>query len=114
MHRPYLLINQPVNRLFESQPAADSDKAVRGGKGSLGTIDDPPEASMEADADAARLLSRALVVNRVGNTVDWEETLVRLGMHTPLQVDLDSTKRKRRQKMKKHKYVSVLLVSDAN
>jgi len=90
-------------------------------------LDDPPEATPEADADAARLLNRALVVNKLGGTVSWEETLARLGVieermsladmgmgagdvvHVNLSVMdgfnayMDSTRRKRRKKMKKHK-----------
>jgi len=90
-------------------------------------LEDPPEATPEADADAARLLNRALVVNRLGGAVSWEETLTGLGIveervslaemgmgvHGVLDVDasmangfdayMDSTKRKRRKKMKKHK-----------
>ena len=90
-------------------------------------LEDPPEATPEADADAARLLNRALVVNRLGGTVSWEETLAKLGVteermslaemgmgaHDVVGMDasmvsgfnayMDSTKRKRRKKMKKHK-----------
>jgi hypothetical protein len=63
------------------------------------------EPSMEADAHTARELSHALVVNRVGAAVDFDAVLRRLGLETgtDLQVYLDSTKRKRRSKMKKHK-----------
>jgi hypothetical protein len=90
-------------------------------------LEDPPEATPEADADAARLLNRALVVNRLGGAVLWEETLAKLGVveermslaemgmgaHGVVDVDvsmmggfnayMDSTKRKRKKKMKKHK-----------
>lgn len=88
-------------------------------------MEDPPEATPEADADAARLLNRALVVNRLGGTASWEDTLARLGiaeermslaemgMEARNVVDMsttsgfgaymDSTKRKRKKKMKKHK-----------
>jgi len=90
-------------------------------------LEDPPEATPEADADAARLLNRALVVNRLGGTVSWEETLAKLGvveermslaemgmgardvvgmdvsMMDAFDAYMDSTKRKRRKKMKKHK-----------
>ena len=90
-------------------------------------LEEPPEATPEADADAARLLNRALVVNRLGGTVSWEETLTKLGVvnerlnlvemgmgaHDVMDMDasmvdgfdayMDSTKRKRRKKMKKHK-----------
>ena len=82
----------------------------------LGTIDDPPEASPESDADAARQLARALVANRVGAALTWEATLKRLGLDVAAEHEeevcqaqaefdmyMDSTKRKRRRKMKKHK-----------
>ena len=90
-------------------------------------LEDPPEATPEADADAARLLNRALVVNRLGGAASWEETLTKLGFvedrmglteigigaQDVVDVDgsimdgfdayMDSTKRKKRKKMKKHK-----------
>ena len=90
-------------------------------------LEDPPEATPEADADAARLLNRALVVNKLGGVVSWEETLARLGvveerlslaemgmgkgdvmdvdvsMMNGFDAYMDSTRRKRRKKMKKHK-----------
>ena len=89
-------------------------------------LEDPPEATPDEDADAARLLNRALVVNRLGGAVSWEETLAKLGVveermnlaememgaYDVADVDvsmdgfdayMDSTKRKRRKKMKKHK-----------
>ena len=82
------------------------------------TIDDPPEASPESDADAARQLARAMVVNKVGAALSWEQTLRRLGLdesagrreevslaQAEFDALMDSTKRKRRKKMKKHKYV---------
>jgi hypothetical protein len=87
----------------------------------LGTLDDPTEATPEADAEAARQLARALVINRVGAAITWEETLRKLGMDVDgdltgprdsiskelEEVLLDSTRRKRRKKMKKHKSVFV-------
>lgn len=103
-------------KIFESQPEAGT-VAAGPPNTTLGTIDDPPEASPEADADTARQLSRALVVNRVGNSVDWEAALQRLGLDvqdSAFMMDigdsgiaLDSTKRKRRKKMKKHKYAEL-------
>ncbi|KAH8117317.1 hypothetical protein DFH11DRAFT_1574370 [Phellopilus nigrolimitatus] len=112
LHRPCLLLNQPTSALFESVPPLPSTPSTFAAPpASLGTIDDPPVASPEADAEAARQLSRTLVMNRVGNTVDWEGALARLGLHevkeptppVPLGISMDSTKRKRRKKMKKHK-----------
>ena len=81
---------------------------------------------MDADADAAaaRQLSRALVMTHAGASVAWEDTLRRLGLDLEKDADriqtraqmnreweevmMDSTKRKRRKKMKKHKYVPSL------
>lgn len=75
-----------------------------------------PESSPEADADAARQLARALVVNRVGSSLAWEDALRKLGLddtagraeevnvaRAEYEAQMDSTKRKRRRKMKKHK-----------
>ncbi|THH16485.1 hypothetical protein EW146_g4162 [Bondarzewia mesenterica] len=109
LHRP-LFLHSPSSTLFDSYPAftlgTNTDEAATA---ELGTIDDPPEASPEADAEAARQLARALVINRVGSLISWDETMRRLGVQVE-QMDLsgheilmDSTKRKRRKKMKKHK-----------
>lgn len=87
-----------------------------------GSLEDPPEASPESDADAARQLARAMVVNRVSAALSWEQTLQKLGLDEAQgraeEVDaaqaefdayMDSTKRKRRKKMKKHKCVYMFL-----
>ncbi|THH11856.1 hypothetical protein EW145_g402 [Phellinidium pouzarii] len=111
LHRPCLLLSQPTSTLFESATPSSSAHASGAIPTPLGTIDDPPMASPEADADAARRLSRSLVMNRVQNLVNWEETMGRLGLHeikeplpeVPSEINMDSTKRKRRKKMKKHK-----------
>ena len=107
-------------------PAASHHQSLLKQLGGI-NLEDPPEATPEADADAARLLNRALVVNRLGGTVSWEETLAKLGvveerassaemgmgardvvnvdvsMMNAFDAYMDSTKRKRRSKMKKHK-----------
>lgn len=103
-------------------PAASRLQSLLNQLGGI-NLEDPPEATPETDADAARLLNRALVVNRLGGAVSWEETLAKLGVveermglaemgaHGVVDVDMvdgfdaymDSTKRKRRKKMKKHK-----------
>jgi hypothetical protein len=86
------------------------------------TLDEPPESSFETDADAARQLGHALVMNRVGGIVSWQNTLAKLGLGGEtaegsaanaketaqewVTIYADSTKRKKRKKMKKHKYVS--------
>lgn len=123
LHRPLLLHAQPASAIFESHPQpvgmfgapTSEDKAPV----SLGTLDDPPEASADADADAARLLARALVMNRVGATISWENTLEKLGLEGNSEAGraqmakewarewdtlyADSVKRKKKKKMKKHK-----------
>ena len=135
-HRPLLLLSQPSSSIFESwpdlelsnnpDPATFHHQSLLNQLGGI-NLEDPPEATQEADADAARLLNRALVVNRLGGTVSWEDTLAKLGVveermsltemgmgvHDVVGMDastmrgfdayMDSTKRKRRSKMKKHK-----------
>ena len=126
LHRP-LFLNTPPTALFDPTPAASLTGAPRfpasdadadaDARAELAALDDPPEASLEADADAARQLARALVINSVGAAIAWDDTLRRLGIPT-VQISLDpaaaaahiradSTKRKRRKKMKKHKCVSL-------
>lgn len=118
LHRPFLLLNQPTSALFTSAPGIVEGSDIESpfistASNPIATIDNPPVATAEADADAARQLSRALVMNRVGNLVNWQETLARLGVHevddavsaAMQEVNMDSTKRKRRKKMKKHKSV---------
>ncbi|KDQ60921.1 hypothetical protein JAAARDRAFT_31918 [Jaapia argillacea MUCL 33604] len=113
LHRPLLLLSLPASSVFESQPTF-TPSLEESPPAKMESLEDPPEASPEADADAARQLARALVMNRVGSTVSWESTLQRLGMDvaqgrttpvdlSPLQVYMDSVKRKRRKKMNKHK-----------
>jgi len=73
---------------------------------------------VDADGEAARQLTRALSMTRIGATVAWESTLQRLGVDVEAAANdlrttewnqewedilADSTKRKRRRKMKKHK-----------
>lgn len=126
LHRPLLLHAQPPSAIFESpeQPLdlfapSSSASKVSQTPVHLTTLDDPPEASPEADADAARQLARALVMNRVGGTVSWEGTLTKLGLDGNTEegraqlakewarewdtIYADSVKRKRKKKMKKHK-----------
>lgn len=73
----------------------------------------------DEDAEAMRQLHHAITVTRAGATVDWEKTLKMLGIDVSQEservspqeqrdreweeVMMDSTKRKRRKKMKKHK-----------
>jgi len=134
-HKPLLLLSQPSSSIFGSWPElqlsnnpdleASHHQSLLNHLGGI-NLEDPPEATPEEDADTARLLNRALVVNRLGGTVSWEETLAKLGVveertglsemgmgahdvvDMGMQTDgfnvyMDSTKRKRRKKMKKHK-----------
>ncbi|KAL4077315.1 hypothetical protein V8B97DRAFT_2004188 [Scleroderma yunnanense] len=124
LHRPLLLLSQPTSTIFESIDSSvplfptrlDQANAQ---SASFVTIDDPPESSQEADVDAARQLAHTLVVNRVGATISWQDTLSRLGLAQEgaitdpalikqaaqkwVNVYADSTRRKKRKKMKKHK-----------
>jgi len=68
----------------------------------------------EREAEAARWLTRSLFVHRVGGAMAWAEQLKAWGdAHAnevvqaveEMGVRVDSTKRKRRKKMSKHKYV---------
>lgn len=128
LHRPLLLISQPTDSLFERIPAGPLDfvggnpfVAPPPPQVDTSSFDEAPEASPEADADAARLLSRGLVVNRLGSAVNWEDTMAKLGLDMnearvgeqealmgAFDAYMDSTKRKRKKKMKKHKYVLTL------
>lgn len=124
LYRPLLLLNQPSSTLFDSVspsalPFSTPADSVNTRPTSFTTIDDPPESSTEADADAARQLAHALVANRVGATMAWQQSVSRLGLSQESFVgDLisakelaqewvgiyaDSTRRKKRKKMKKHK-----------
>jgi Mitochondrial domain of unknown function (DUF1713) len=120
LHRP-LVLSQPPTALFDTPPTLAlgpaPPRASTPGAASQATLDDPPETTPEADADTARLLARTQAMNAVGSAVSWEATLRRLGLKPSeedvaalegLAVELDSTKRKRRKKMKKHKYVNLV------
>jgi hypothetical protein len=119
LHRPLLNIGQPGSSVFDiSSPTLLLPQEASAETGHAATIDNPPEASPESDADAARQLARAMVVNKLGAALAWEQTLQRLGLdeakgrreevnlaQAEFDALMDSTKRKRRKKMKKHKYV---------
>lgn len=82
-------------------------------------LDGNADPFIDADAEAARQLTRALTMSKAGATVSWEDTLKKLGLDVSKDADrvnlreqferewedvmMDSTKRKRRKKMKKHK-----------
>ncbi|KAG8746908.1 hypothetical protein FRC10_003079 [Ceratobasidium sp. 414] len=107
LDRPMLLLSQPTSRLFEAAfPAPRAQETDQDGVGET-----------DADADAARALSHALVMSRVRGAVDWKAALEKLGVGAnaadvqeearvegDLAVLMDSVKRKRRKKITKHKY----------
>lgn len=117
LHRPLLTISQPTTMLFDNPPIPFSPTFLSQGRSaSYADFDDPPESSPESDADASRQLARAVVVNRVAPAMAWEDTMKRLGLDVAegraeevsaakaeFDVYMDSTKRKRKRKMKKHK-----------
>ncbi|KZT57035.1 hypothetical protein CALCODRAFT_496699 [Calocera cornea HHB12733] len=87
LDRPLLSVAVPA-----SPPAAQSE-----------------EVDKEAEADAARLLARALVMTKLGAEKDWDDVVAQLEGRVNEYVfdevvNMDSTKRKRRKKMTKHKY----------
>ncbi|KAH9945862.1 uncharacterized protein BXZ73DRAFT_95382 [Epithele typhae] len=114
--RPLLALGQPPAALFEAHASPFPPPApTPPGLDSFAATVSLTQA--EADAEAARQLARALVVQRVGASLDWDAALGRLGLDVDaagraaevheaeeaFQVYMDSTKRKRRKKMKKHK-----------
>ena len=121
LHRPLLLISHPSS-IFRPVPPNhsifDPLQSPTAQQNPLG-FDPASEPSVDADAEAARQLTRALTMNKAGATVSWEETLKYLGLDVTQEADrinlqqqfdkdwqevmMDSTKRKRRKKMKKHK-----------
>jgi hypothetical protein len=120
LHRPLLNLAQPGTSVFDAAPAsfAPPTWAAPAPEPPVPASDYLPDTTAEADADAARQLARAIVMNRVGATVSFDAALRHLGLDlsegraraeevdlSDLVMHLDSTKRKRRKKMKKHKYV---------
>jgi len=134
-HRPLLLISQPSSLfralpsnlpLFNPLPPSEADihkgvmHAISGfGEPKFGATASSDTYFADADAEAARHLTRALTMTKAAATVSWEGTLKTLGLDVSKEVEradlqrqfdkdwedvmLDSTKRKRRKKMKKHK-----------
>ncbi|KAF8912085.1 hypothetical protein CPB84DRAFT_752545 [Gymnopilus junonius] len=123
LHRPLLLISQPPSIFREvppnhplfSQLKPETEQSTQQKYG----LDGPTDPFLDADAEAARQLTRALTMTKAGSTLAWENTLKHLGLDVSKDADrvnlqqqfdkewqevlLDSTKRKRRKKMKKHK-----------
>jgi len=120
LHRPLLLISQPTSIFRPIPPNHSIFEAVQPSSAQNPFVFDPlSEPLVDADAEAARQLTRALTMNKAGATVSWEDTLKHLGLDLAQDADrvnlqqqfdkdwqdvmMDSTKRKRRKKMKKHK-----------
>jgi len=123
LHRPLLLISQPSsifrpvppNHSIFSQLKPESEQSIQQKYG----LEVPTDPFIDADAEAARQLTRALTMSKAGSTLSWESTMKRLGIDVAKDADrvnlqhqfdkeweevlMDSTKRKRRKKMKKHK-----------
>ncbi|KDR73631.1 hypothetical protein GALMADRAFT_251390 [Galerina marginata CBS 339.88] len=123
LHRPLLLISQPSsmfrpvppNHSIFSQLKPESEQSTQQKYG----LDIPTDPFIDADAEAARQLTRALTMTKTGSTLSWESTMKHLGIDVSKDADrvnlqqqfdkewedvmMDSTKRKRRKKMKKHK-----------
>ena len=122
--RPLFLLSQPTSALFTPAPPNWDPVPVPARAKTPSRVwyshnahfdapqllEDPPEATPETDAEAARLLGRSLVLSRVGAWADWERVLAQMGDEAS-GVALDSTKRKKRKKMKKHKLVKRKRVS---
>lgn len=133
LHRPLLLLSNPstileappANSTFGPSPSVDLaseaaavDKAPSAQR-SIWLLDESPEATLDADAAAARQLARALTMTHAGAAVAWEDTMRRLGLDVTKEVErvemqeqmerewedvmMESTKRKRKKKMRKHK-----------
>jgi hypothetical protein len=116
LHRP-LHLHQPSSSLFqraETLALGPTPEPVPEATAKPLLLDDPPETTPEADADAARQLARALALQHIGAAASWDETLRRIGIDPTQGLEdpppsfnilLDSVKRKRKSKMKKHKFV---------
>jgi len=129
LHRPLLLISQPPS-LFRSVPSSHSPFSPSLSEAEIHKyvtqyLSEEPSGLpsepyvIDADAEVARQLTRALTMSKASATVSWEDTLKSLGLDVSKEADritlkqqfekdwedvlMDSTKRKRRRKMKKHK-----------
>jgi hypothetical protein len=129
LHRPLLLISQPPS-LFRSVPSSHSPFSPPLSEAEIHKyvthyLSEEPSGLpsepfvIDADAEVARQLTRALTMSKASATVSWEDTLKSLGLDVSKEADritlkqqfeqdwedvlMDSTKRKRRKKMKKHK-----------
>ncbi|KAF9014077.1 hypothetical protein BDQ17DRAFT_1342024 [Cyathus striatus] len=127
LHRPLLLIHHPPS-ILDSTPAdaplitsgtLESRQQQQQQQQQTSPFDDILDGSVDADAEAARQLTRALTMNSAGAAMAWEGTLRRLGLDPDKEPEriglqeqwdkdwndvlMESTKRKRKRKMRKHK-----------
>lgn len=129
-HRPLLMLDQPLSQLFQSTPTSSPfPPTLSGSAASIissteSTADNAAlaramgfdisgQSDAEADADVARVLARAMVVQRIQASREWGSVMTQLGLSgspnhdeqavMDAVVSLDSVKRKRRKKMNKHK-----------
>ncbi|KAF9053959.1 hypothetical protein BDZ89DRAFT_1125643 [Hymenopellis radicata] len=122
LHRPLLMLSDPAAILRSAPPGVPLL-----GRESTQTPSQPQSTgapseymdAIDADAETARQLNRALTMSRTGSTASWEATLRRLGLDVNQQPDriglqeqfkqdwtnviMDSVRRKKKKKMKKHK-----------
>ncbi|KAG6860578.1 hypothetical protein C0995_009627 [Termitomyces sp. Mi166 len=121
LHRPLLLLSRPQTILESANASsflpAEANETEIHSTTPQWLLDEFPEATADADAVAARQLMRAITMSHAGAAVSWEQTLRRIGLDVDKdrvglqeklerewqEVMMDSTKRKRRKKMKKHK-----------
>ncbi|KAG6876796.1 hypothetical protein C0993_000395 [Termitomyces sp. T159_Od127] len=121
LHWPLLLLSRPQSILDSAKVSsfllAEADEAETYMMTPQWLVDEFPELTADADAATAQQLDRAITMSRAGAAVLWEQTLCRLGLveedrvapqqekwgRTFKDFMMDSTKRKRRNKMKKHK-----------
>ncbi|KAF8921040.1 hypothetical protein CPB85DRAFT_1247686 [Mucidula mucida] len=122
LHRPLLMLSDPAAILRNAPPGVSLLGRQPTQSPSEPQWTSAPSESMDAidaDAETARQLNRALTMSRTGSTAAWEATLRRLGLDVSQQPDriglqeqfkqdwsnviMDSVKRKKKKKMKKHK-----------
>ncbi|KAJ7510091.1 hypothetical protein B0H11DRAFT_1175735 [Mycena galericulata] len=126
IHRPLLLLPNPPSIFHSPPPSVPLFHSPQQNyewhsllpDDSVGHPDDSANLPADADAEAARQLTRALTMARAGASVSWESTLRRLGVDVDSDANnlratewnqewedilADSVKRKRKKKMKKHK-----------
>jgi ribosomal protein L21 len=129
LERPLLLLThpQPTNIIFSRSPSGAFERLGQATRHASTDAENPAEPlkmangefgmgieDPDADADAARLLSRSLVMQNITSRMEWDTVLSRLGFKGDTDIEslkvamanvqMDSVKRKRRKKITKHKY----------